>query len=458
MQAQNQDLRAFVVSKDAAFFQTIADHLRQRPSPPRGLLRLTRIADLPAAVSFADLVVVDARNCREPLTPVLRLPCRKIFLDGTGDAAMADLRTLLDLSPPPGRSSRPLLAADPQSGHEDESHTASRREQMLLTFAGRLATLKPDNINDACREILPSLVGAARASGYLHKPAMNRLELAWHAGPEPLAPSVPISPFLNDSPMALAVNRRRAWLATDVDRELTQMGLALERPFAKGYRTGSCMVVPVIYGAELLGVINFADPVRGRAFDRDRAEPLLDGIAHLLAAAWQNVSVVAGLEQQARTDGLSGLANFRAFEQTLTRETIRARRYGLPLSLILMDVNNLKQVNDRYGHPAGDLLLREVARRIAGAVRETDFPARHGGDEFSVILPSTDRVAAHQVVERVTQAVNGAAVHWLRHVFRTSVSIAFAEYDGESVPSRFVADVDALVYANKRAHSANAVE
>ena len=114
-----------------------------------------------------------------------------------------------------------------------------------------------------------------------------------------------------------------------------------------------------------------------------------------------------------------------------------------------MDVDHLKQVNDRLGHQAGDLLLREVARRVAGTIRETDIAARQGGDEFSVILPNTSLPAVQQVVARIEEAVNGARVRWLRHVFESSVSIASGQYDGQGPVSDFVAEVDGRLYRRK---------
>jgi diguanylate cyclase (GGDEF)-like protein len=249
--------------------------------------------------------------------------------------------------------------------------------------------------------------------------------------------------------MALAVNRRRTWHPLNVDQELTAMGLALDRPHARRYQSTSCIVAPVIYGAELLGVLNFTDPVGAPCFDWTELESLVEGITHLLAAALQNVNAVESLEQMARTDGLTGLANYRAFEETISREVVRAKRYNLPLSLILMDVDQLKLVNDRYGHQAGDLLLREVGRRIKGAIRETDIAARQGGDEYSVILPNTPLLAAQQVTDRIEEAIHGARVRWLKHVFQSSVSMALTQYDGRSSVRDFVAEVDARLYRRK---------
>jgi diguanylate cyclase (GGDEF)-like protein len=112
------------------------------------------------------------------------------------------------------------------------------------------------------------------------------------------------------------------------------------------------------------------------------------------------------LRELADSDALTGLANRRRFEDTLTFEYERARRSGLPFSLILLDVDYFKKFNDRYGHVAGDDCLRRVAGAIAtGPRRPTDLAARYGGEEFAVILPDTDREGARAVAENIRLAV-----------------------------------------------------
>ncbi|QJE01840.1 diguanylate cyclase [Massilia forsythiae] len=118
------------------------------------------------------------------------------------------------------------------------------------------------------------------------------------------------------------------------------------------------------------------------------------------------------LQALADTDGLTGLANRRRFETTLAREHERARRNGMPCSLILTDVDFFKKYNDRYGHVAGDDCLRRVAAAIgSGTRRPTDLAARYGGEEFAVILPDTDLEGARAVAENMRAAV--AALHVL---------------------------------------------
>lgn len=452
MKTRQNEAQVFVITKDRSVLAAVRDLVHSVWGTPKALRPVLQLQDLPPSVGLGDLLVMDLRTCPATNPVVARLPCKKAVLRGPGQEALDGLRRALEEMRSGGSHSENEVSQrcfEGRAGGPAGPRSPLVREQCLLTLACRLATLKPEKVVEACREILPVLVRARRCSGYLFNPARERLEVAWQVPDEPLAKDVPISPFRLDSPMAVAVNRRSTWYARNVDQELTAMGLALDRPYARRYQTTSCIVAPVVFGAELLGVLNFADPADRPQFYRAELESLVEGITHLLAATLQSVGTVQALEQMARSDGLTGLANYRAFEETIAREVVRARRYNLPLSLILMDVDQLKLVNDRYGHQAGDLLLREVARRVKEAVRETDIAARQGGDEFSVILPNTPLPAAQQVADRVEAAMNGTHVRWLKHVFQSSVSMAFAQYDGRSSVSEFVAEVDARLYRRK---------
>jgi diguanylate cyclase (GGDEF)-like protein len=107
------------------------------------------------------------------------------------------------------------------------------------------------------------------------------------------------------------------------------------------------------------------------------------------------------LEEQSVTDALTGLKNRRFFDERLQEEFKRAQRYGDFLSLIMIDLDHFKAVNDRFGHPAGDMVLREAAALIRKSIRDPDICARYGGEEFAVILPKTHMSGALAVAERV---------------------------------------------------------
>ncbi|HMD60500.1 MAG TPA: diguanylate cyclase [Opitutaceae bacterium] len=116
------------------------------------------------------------------------------------------------------------------------------------------------------------------------------------------------------------------------------------------------------------------------------------------------------LRRLATRDELTGLLNRREFDRILAEEEERARRFGLPLGLAVVDIDRFKEVNDTYGHPVGDDVLREVAKRISGVIRNVDRVARIGGEEFALILVQTDGTSALDVARRAVSAVAGNPV------------------------------------------------
>ncbi|MBL8763336.1 MAG: diguanylate cyclase [Phycisphaerae bacterium] len=119
------------------------------------------------------------------------------------------------------------------------------------------------------------------------------------------------------------------------------------------------------------------------------------------------------LSDRADLDGLTGLGNRAAFNKRWAQETSGNRRYGTPLSLLIVDIDHFKKINDTYGHPAGDEVLIGFAKLLQKECRETDIPCRYGGEEFALIMPSTSPADAAQVAERIRVAVAG--VTWPRH-------------------------------------------
>ena len=153
------------------------------------------------------------------------------------------------------------------------------------------------------------------------------------------------------------------------------------------------------------------------------------------------------LLEMATTDRLTGLANRAAFQDRLTAACDRAVRLDQPLSLLLVDVDHFKALNDRYGHPAGDAALAAVAGLLRQAVRTTDLVARYGGEEFVALLPDTDHAGAVVLAERVRLAV--AEHPWPDRPVTVSVGASSLSPD-VPVPAALVADADAALYRAKR--------
>jgi diguanylate cyclase (GGDEF)-like protein len=167
-----------------------------------------------------------------------------------------------------------------------------------------------------------------------------------------------------------------------------------------------------------------------------------DELAARVARIIATVSREASLRADAMTDSLTGLANYRSLAESLAREIERARRYGQPLSLITLDVDHLKMMNDEHGHDAGDDAIRLVAQVLKGAVRSFEIVARQGGDEFAVLLPNTNTVDAERLAQRLLAEVTS---HKVRGV-TLSASIGVASRD-----NRFDLDAKSLVKASDEA-------
>lgn len=137
---------------------------------------------------------------------------------------------------------------------------------------------------------------------------------------------------------------------------------------------------------------------------------LLNSILHLERLATHELRRAERLEIQAKTDALTGLFNRRAWDELLLREEERCRRYGHPTAVFMVDLDELKQTNDRMGHAAGDALLQRAALAIQAVCRSSDIAARLGGDEFGLLVVECDRVAAEQVLARLVNGLNAQQV------------------------------------------------
>jgi len=154
--------------------------------------------------------------------------------------------------------------------------------------------------------------------------------------------------------------------------------------------------------------------------------------------------------KQATVDALTGLYNRRFAEQRLTAEAERSRRYGHPLTVLSIDLNNFKQINDHYGHPAGDLVLKEFADRLNSAIRVSDLAVRMGGDEFLVVLPECPTERVEILLERLSPL----EVDYHGKRIPVSFSAGWVGYERGETPEQFLERADQSLYADKHARKA----
>ena len=198
------------------------------------------------------------------------------------------------------------------------------------------------------------------------------------------------------------------------------------------------------------GVVSVA---RRRPFTTPERE-LFDYLAEQVAVSIENVGLHETVERQAVTDELTGLFNRRRFQEAMTTEVERSKRFGQPVGLVLLDLDDFKTVNDTYGHQQGDLVLREVARVLRETSREIDEPARYGGEELAVVLPGTDLEGAYNLAERVRAGIEALSLPLLDGdgTVRVTASFGVAALPGSADDMRgLVAAADEALYRAKRA-------
>jgi diguanylate cyclase (GGDEF)-like protein len=201
---------------------------------------------------------------------------------------------------------------------------------------------------------------------------------------------------------------------------------------------------------DYLGVLSIAR--YGRAFSREEEE-LLEYLAGQAIVSIENASLHETVERQAVTDELTGLANARAFRSILEREIERSRRFQSPLGLVMVDLDDFKQVNDVHGHQQGDEVLASVAAVLRDFSRDIDAPARYGGEELAVVLPQTDAEGAAQLAERMREAVERLRVPRVGGGGTLQVTASFgvaAVPESASDEEELVAAADAALYRAKR--------
>jgi diguanylate cyclase (GGDEF)-like protein len=180
---------------------------------------------------------------------------------------------------------------------------------------------------------------------------------------------------------------------------------AMTRQTMLKYGDHTYLNVPLMHFDEAIGVLVLVQATEERHFSDDERE-IAAAIAEQAAVAIVNARLVSRIEAQAITDGLTGLYNHRYFYDRLDQEVARAQRYGSPLSLLMLDLDDFKRFNDHYGHVAGDEALREVGRILRAQVRRNvDLAARYGGEEFVVLLPNTTTSKAEIVGARLYRAL-----------------------------------------------------
>jgi len=220
--------------------------------------------------------------------------------------------------------------------------------------------------------------------------------------------------------------------------------------------TKSELAVPILFEEQPLGVINVESPQVGFFDDEDRQ--LIEVVATYLAVALSNIRSRETLHERTIRDPLTGLFNRHYFNSIISSEMTRSDRYARPLSLMMLDIDGFRAVNNLMGHLQGDEILQRVARMIEGHVRESDRVIRYGGDEFLIFMPETDGEGdAQQVAKRLRRDIETVLDGTRAETLGLSLGLSIGVYSREPGDSmsmeEILEEVDRRMYADKRSRN-----
>jgi diguanylate cyclase (GGDEF)-like protein len=219
-------------------------------------------------------------------------------------------------------------------------------------------------------------------------------------------------------------------------------------PF-KTDNVGSVLLLPMLYEKDLLGMLTFLSE-KTDALNPYQIE-LLEVLCNQASTSIANARFHAEIERLAITDGLTGIFNHRHLQERLSQEFSRLERFSEPLSILILDIDHFKEINDTYGHPVGDAVLKGVVDVIKKTIRNIDIPARYGGEEFAVILLGTGAHGALNMAERLRKAVMNRTFSAENQTFKVTVSIGISTRpnDGKR-KEEIIEKADKALYHAKR--------
>jgi len=293
--------------------------------------------------------------------------------------------------------------------------------------------LTPEQVMETAFDAAAAIVECDAAAITLYDRDKSRHRVAavrLRPGTEPLLDAAALAglEFKDNAGLAAMVVKNRHYLpAGGEPREVTA---PIYTKRVKLDEARSLLVLPLVAADEAIGTLMLAARAEKR-FGADVRE-MLGVIATQVAVSLQNGLLYKRMETMATTDGLTGLTNHRTFQDRFAQLLDRAERHGHHAALLLCDVDFFKKVNDNYGHPVGDEVLRRVARVLEQVARKIDITARYGGEEFAVVLESSTAEQARQVGDRLRQEVGKLVVETEKGPLRVTMSIGVASFPDDA--------------------------
>ena len=214
------------------------------------------------------------------------------------------------------------------------------------------------------------------------------------------------------------------------------------------------LIMPLTLAGKPLGMLVIL-PKNREELDNGKLE-LLSTVSNILAMSLKNAQEYHRLKELTVKDGLTGILNHKGFRDIVQKEFHRAKRYNRSLSLIMIDVDNFKVINDSHGHQAGDIVLKDLADCLKCSLRQTDILARYGGDEFSILLPDTGMERAEILLKRVLSTVMNHNFRWKSERIKVKISCGISttsELECQDNEKELISKADSRLYMAKRSQN-----
>ncbi|NTU81181.1 MAG: diguanylate cyclase [Chloroflexales bacterium] len=331
----------------------------------------------------------------------------------------------------------------------EEAMRESRRRQVLYKASVAFGTsLAPEQLYLMIHHTIARLMPCDTIAIALYDEPTDEIEYVYMVDGHGRWPSRRLS--LKRGMLGFIVRTGLSLRITGCDPEIEALFGA--EPFGEGEdATGSLLALALSVGEQTIGAIT-VQAVAPDAYTPDDLSAL-ETLAATAAIALQNAHLFARVQELATIDPLTGVSNRRQFFDRARREIERAARYGRPFSLIMLDADHFKQINDHYGHVAGDQVLQAIAARCRADLREVDVIGRYGGEEFLVLLPETAGLQAMAVADRLRDAVGRTPVATDAGPVAVSISIGVAGFAAGSTGTieELLDQVDKALYRAKAA-------
>ncbi|MFO7819257.1 MAG: diguanylate cyclase [Halanaerobacter sp.] len=300
------------------------------------------------------------------------------------------------------------------------------------------STLKLEEVFNLTVDVIMGTMGVSMAGLFLLDEDKNNLNLVASTG----------LPQCDTKEKLINKAKELCWVVIKKEEAIIEDEIPNEHNELNLFNVKSGMLIPLKIRDKVIGALAAGQLDFKRKF-KEADTRFVTTLSNQIAIAIENARMYNQMEELATKDGLTKLYNHSHFQEMLSKEIEKARRYDRNLSLLMMDIDNFKEFNDIYGHQVGDEVLKKLAKLLRQEVRDADIVARYGGEEFAVILPETDLDGAVEIGQRLNKVIRNMIVEYEDLELTFTISIGASSYHKNKSKKGLINDADDALYQAK---------